>query len=670
MNRWTGTRSTIVAAALLAVAATNVIGASPSGAAGPTRSEPLLAGAELRVQVTGRGGVPSSAVAATLNVTVAAPESDGYLTVYPCGEPAPVASNLNFRRGEVAVPNAVLARIGTGGQVCLTSSATTSVVVDLAGYVPTGSPITPLPNPRRLVDTRSGLGAPIGRTGPGVLTVQVAGREGVPTDARAAVVNLTVVDPSGPGFATVFPCDQPRPVASNLNFVAGEVRPNLVLTALDAQGRACVFTQTSAHVVVDAIASIAVGSGVQLLANPQRVADTRIGLNSLPQPVVAGSSLSVFSLGTVVPNTATAVVLNVTSTESTADGFVTVYPCGDLPTASNLNHAADQTIANLVVARLGNFQRVCLHSSAGTHLVVDVAGWFEGGSAHQVLAEPLRLWDSRAITDESPGIDTAAPCDVLVYPPTAGPVVVRDLRTGTEASYDGAFVASERPVVTRDCTGFLIAGSSVGLPQFSLGFGVWRRGFDGSYVHVGNAPDTTAGLPTLIDETADGRILATNGAGTWEVGSGARLWTPTGSSGRPVGAARDGSIGAYTSANLFDFRVFVHSLSTGALLRTTTLPMHGYDPKLSPDGTRFAVGTNPVGGAFPPTRTTPGVRALDGTLVASYPLGEVAEPMQMNWMSDTEVIVCVPGESPMIWTIGGGVVSTGAPPRTACPTGG
>jgi hypothetical protein len=388
---------------LVTVVAVTAIG--PAGSVGAaTTSVPLLAGAVLEVQVAGRAGVPGDATAATLNVTVADPADDGYLTVFPCGRPVPTASNLNYRRGEVAVPNAVMARIGTNGKVCLTSSATTSVVVDIAGYVPTGSPITPLAAPRRLVDTREGIGAPVGRSGPGALTVQVAGREGIPDGVRAAVLNVTVVAPDGPGFATVYPCHQARPVASNINFVAGDVRPNLVVAGLDPQGRTCIFTMTSAHLVVDAIGYLDSGIGFQPVDNPERVLDTRSGFGAPTGVIGAGTSVAVQIVGRAgVLTGATSVVLNVTATGSTAAGFVTAYPCGTRPTASNLNHAPGQTIANLVVGRLDASGRICLFSSAGTHLVADVAGWFYGTTAHRVLDEPQRLYDSREVsTDPGP----------------------------------------------------------------------------------------------------------------------------------------------------------------------------------------------------------------------------------------------------------------------------
>ena len=67
-----------------------------------------------------------------MNVTVADPRGAGYLTVYPCGEVAPVASNVNFSAGET-IPNLTI-QVGTSGSVCLLASATADVIVDVTGW--------------------------------------------------------------------------------------------------------------------------------------------------------------------------------------------------------------------------------------------------------------------------------------------------------------------------------------------------------------------------------------------------------------------------------------------------------------------------------------------------------------------------------------------------------
>ncbi len=68
-------------------------------------------------------------------------------------------------------------------------------------------------------------------------------------------------------------------------------------------------------------------------------------------------------------------MLNVTAVQASSAGFMTVFPCGTpVPTASNLNYAAGQTIANAVVAKIGDGGRVCVYTSSAAHLMVDVNG--------------------------------------------------------------------------------------------------------------------------------------------------------------------------------------------------------------------------------------------------------------------------------------------------------
>ena len=80
-----------------------------------------------------------------------------------------------------------------------------------------------------------------------VLTVKVTGTADVPDAGVAAVsLNVTVVDSVGSGFATVYPCG-PRPLASNLNFVAGDIVPNLVIAPVSPNGEIC-FSPRSTHI--------------------------------------------------------------------------------------------------------------------------------------------------------------------------------------------------------------------------------------------------------------------------------------------------------------------------------------------------------------------------------------------------------------------------------------
>ncbi|MDP1806313.1 MAG: hypothetical protein Q8K72_14160, partial [Acidimicrobiales bacterium] len=90
-------------------------------------------------QVTGRGGVPAAGVTAViLNVIAVDPAVGGYLTVWPAGEPLPLASNLNFGTGQT-VPNLVVAKVGAGGKVSIyNGGGTAHLVADVAGWYGAG----------------------------------------------------------------------------------------------------------------------------------------------------------------------------------------------------------------------------------------------------------------------------------------------------------------------------------------------------------------------------------------------------------------------------------------------------------------------------------------------------------------------------------------------------
>jgi hypothetical protein len=130
--------------------------------------------------------------------------------------------------------------------------------------------------PCRLIDTRDGSGAsisddgPVGaRSSPGPYDIAVRGFCGVPVNAKAVVLNLTVVAPTQPGDLRVAPTDAvPFPVVSTLNYPAGVgALGNAALVPLsEASGnevRLVFFMGTagSLHIVVDVNGYFAPGTG-------------------------------------------------------------------------------------------------------------------------------------------------------------------------------------------------------------------------------------------------------------------------------------------------------------------------------------------------------------------------------------------------------------------------
>jgi hypothetical protein len=209
------------------------------------------------LQVAGRAGIPSGVASVVLNVTVDAPQLSGFITVYPCGAALPTASNLNYVAGQT-VPNAVISKLSAAGTVCLFASAATHLIVDITGYFAATTVLVPLGAPARLLETRTGLTTVDGlfngtglRPAQGTLQLTVNGRAGIPADASAVVLNVTVDGAQGSGFLTVYPTGEGRPLASNLNYVTGQTVPNAVIARLGAGGALCIYTQAAAQLIVD-----------------------------------------------------------------------------------------------------------------------------------------------------------------------------------------------------------------------------------------------------------------------------------------------------------------------------------------------------------------------------------------------------------------------------------
>jgi hypothetical protein len=110
------------------------------------------------------------------------------------------------------------------------------------------------------------------------LELQVAGVAGVPSDAVAVVLNVTVVNARSTGFATVYPCGQTRPEASNLNYAAGQTIPNLVIAKPGTGGKVCVYSDAAVDLLADVSGFFPAGSGFTPVPNPTRVLDTRNGI--------------------------------------------------------------------------------------------------------------------------------------------------------------------------------------------------------------------------------------------------------------------------------------------------------------------------------------------------------------------------------------------------------
>ena len=417
---------------------------------------PLTGGVATTMKVTGRGGVPASGVAAVaLNVTVTEPSTTGYLTVWPTGSPQPYASNLNFAAGQT-VANSVLTKVGESGEISLSSNAgTTNVVIDVLGWLPAGQTFSGL-TPARIADTRNsptidGLFMDGGPVGPAQsMSIDVLGRGGVPrTGASAVALNVTATNPTAPSFITVWPSGGTRPTASNLNFVAGQEVPNMVIAKVGQDGRVAVYNDRgSVDVVVDVIGWFAAGSAFNALP-PARVLDTRQASS-----LVGGVEREVLiaGLGGVPASGVGGVALNVTVTNPTDASFLTVWPTGVArATSSNLNFVSAQTVPNMVMVKLGTGGRISLFSPTPTaDVVIDVLGWFPADGGFVGLT-PARLMDTRRAAPVAAGGKGLTPGTSWQWQIDGGPIdeTVLDAVANTKKMYDIDMFTSDASTIQR-----------------------------------------------------------------------------------------------------------------------------------------------------------------------------------------------------------------------------
>jgi hypothetical protein len=220
----------------------------PSGPLGG----PALAGQSTRSFPIRAGGcnVPAEAQAYVLNFAAVPRGPLGYLTVWPSGQPQPLAASLNALTGTVTA-NAVLVPAGENGDISVFASDATDLVIDISGYFAPlaegGLAFYNLP-PCRVSDTRNPPGsAPVRDT----INISVGPSScGPPNGVLAYVFNATVVPPGPFGFLTMWPQGQPQPLAATLNAVDGAITSNLAIipTMTDSIS---LFLSNPAHVVLD-----------------------------------------------------------------------------------------------------------------------------------------------------------------------------------------------------------------------------------------------------------------------------------------------------------------------------------------------------------------------------------------------------------------------------------
>jgi peptidoglycan hydrolase-like protein with peptidoglycan-binding domain len=299
---------------------------------------------------------------------------------------------------------AVVAALGSVvGATFVAAVAAPATPVEAAGRA--SSAYVAMPTSERLLDTRSSTPVPAD----GTISVNVTGDAPLPATGTitAAVLNLTVTPPAGPGFWTVWPHTSTRPEASNLNidelqFLAGNVTPNLVTVPVGADGVVDIYASGGGHVIVDLLgyytpATTATAGRFEPLAAPTRVLDTR-GVSRF-----APGETRAFT----VPGAAgaSAVAVNLTAITNAA-GFWQVSALGSPPpNTSNLNSPAgfSAAIANQAIVTVDGGGSISIYSQSGGDLLIDLIGTYTGTGAASSssglfvpMTSPTRIVDTRS----------------------------------------------------------------------------------------------------------------------------------------------------------------------------------------------------------------------------------------------------------------------------------
>ncbi len=347
--------------------------------------------------------VPPGSSAVVLNMTITNSSDRGFVTVYPTGVPRPMASSINVDAVGQTIANLVTVPVSSGGTVDVFSQMQADLVADVQGYyVPATSaqagrfiPVTPT----RLLDTREPTSAHYGALAANdAISVNVAALAGLPADAAAAALKVTVTDSTGRGFWTVYPTGSTRPTVSNLNVDgAGVTIANQVIATLTG-GQTTVYSQAGGNLVIDLVgwftgsSSPASDIGLFVPVTPARLLDSREApLGAMPGPNRT-AEVPVANRFNVPASGVGAVVVNATITDALAAGYFSISPAQTYrPLASSLNATyAGETIANHVIAPVST-AGFSFYTQSGAHLVVDIAGWYTGTELPTVLPPSVPL---------------------------------------------------------------------------------------------------------------------------------------------------------------------------------------------------------------------------------------------------------------------------------------
>ncbi len=270
--------------------------------------------------------------------------------------------------------------------------------------------------PCRVADTRNATG-PFG--GPSIVGQSSRGFVipnsacGIPSQAAAYSLNVTVVPHGGLGYLTAWPSGQSQPLVSTLNSLDGRIKANAAIVPAGTGGAISIYVTDTTDVVLD-INGYFVPPDPSALAfyplTPCRIADTRLPNAPLGGPYLVGGqsrTLPILSSTCQIPSSAQAYSLNFTAVPRGGPlGWLSAWPTGQTwPGVSTLNALTGTVTANAAIVPAGSNGAIDVMSVNGndTDVVIDINGYFApaasapGGLSLYALT-PCRVLDTRNTT--------------------------------------------------------------------------------------------------------------------------------------------------------------------------------------------------------------------------------------------------------------------------------
>ncbi len=358
--------------------------------AGPFGGPTMTAGATRSFAIPQSAcGIPSTAQAYSLNVTVVPPGPLSFLTLWPDGQPQPGVSTLNSFDGEV-LANAAIVPAGAAGAVDVYATDPTDVILDINGYFDTPSAATSAfyaASPCRVADTRypdGPFGGPsLAADGSRDFAVSSSGC-GIPSGASAYSLNVTAVPDDFLAFLTAWPTGQQRPLVSTLNSFTGKVVANAAIVPNGTNDSVSVYAYNPTDAILDINGYFARGGQAGALTfyavTPCRIADTRNADGPFGGPILEFGTTRSFGIPASecnIPSTAAAYAMNVTVVPDGPLWYLTAWPAGaGQPNVSTLNSWDGSVVANAAIVPAGADGAISVYASGRTHVILDINGYF------------------------------------------------------------------------------------------------------------------------------------------------------------------------------------------------------------------------------------------------------------------------------------------------------